>query len=94
MFGVLTDALRSHFLPNSRVTGAPTQHCEVAALSNCIPASFDSLGRKRQAFEVGFSTQRRLGAVLAKAHNAETVLLEDDDDKDDSHVNIVDCVAA
>jgi hypothetical protein len=32
---------------------------------------------------VDFSTQRRLGEALAKARNAETVLLEVDDGEDD-----------
>jgi hypothetical protein len=57
MFGVLADTCRSHVLPNSQVKGAPAQHCEVAARSTRNPASYDSMGRKRQAPEVDFSTQ-------------------------------------
>jgi hypothetical protein len=53
------------------------------------------MGRKRQAPQVDFSTQRCLVEVLAKARNLEAVLLEDDDDDDDDiNVVIVDYVAA
>jgi hypothetical protein len=52
------------------------------------------MGRKKQAPEVDFSTQRRFEEVQSRARNLEPVLLEDDDDDDDSNEIIVDYVTA